>query len=94
MKKDKGFEDDGRQVADMSDTYRSGYGSFSSLRKGNEKSKKEISDKKAQQYQDPLTKRESRKLMFNALLAGLLIGTVFIVGALIFILFTLNIWLK
>jgi len=94
MKKDKKFKDDGRQIADMSGTYNTGPDNFMGLRKKRSIRKKASPDDKKEIYQDPLTKRETKKLMFNAMLAGLAIGMVFIVGALIFILFALNVWLK
>ena len=95
MKKDNGFQDDGRSVADMSGTYDIGLSGFTSLKRFRKKRKeKESGETETKIHEDPLTKWETRKLAVNAMLAGLLVGVVFVVGALLFILFALNVWLK
>ena len=94
MKKAKDFEDDGRQVADMSGTYDSGMSGFISFKRFKKLKKEQKKEGPKLPEPEPLTKRETKKLMFNAMLAGLLVGVVFIAGALLFILFALNIWLK
>ena len=81
MRNNKSFEDDGRQVADMSGTYDIGLSGFSSLKRLKKKKKesKKDGDEQPKIQEDTLTKWETRKLAINALLAGLMVGVVFIV---------------
>lgn len=93
MKNKKFSEDDNRQIADMSGTYAINYFGFLGIRKRllNKKNKtSETSGTKVNQ--PPLTKRETRKLMINALLGGLAIGSVFVILVGLFILFCVFIW--
>lgn len=96
MKVKKYDDDDGRQIVDMSSTYDFTYttGMFG-IRKRSKKTRKvtETTERVAVN-QPPLTKRETRKLMVNALLGGLAIGFVFVIVALIFILFCVFVWFK
>lgn len=95
MKK-KDFEDDGRQIANMSGIDRSYY----SMRMGRRKSKAKASatndDVNPHSYkpEPQLTKRETRQVVANAILATLLLGAVFIGGAALFILFCTEIWFR
>ena len=45
-------------------------------------------------YEEPLDKKETRTIIGSALLAGLMIGGIFLLGAFLFILFCNFIWLK
>lgn len=94
--KDKKFDDDdGRQVADMSSTHDFSYttGLFG-IRKRTRKKRVVAEKSEPTVNQPPLTKRETRKLMVNALLGGLAIGFVFVIVALIFLLFCVFVWFK
>lgn len=92
--KNRDFEDDGRQIADMSSTQRSWYGLRMNRRKPKGKAVPE-SNSKPDYYQEPeLTKKESRQLVANAILAALAIGVVFIGAAFLFLLFMTRVWLK
>ena len=92
MKNSK-YEDDGRQIVDMSSTYQSEYG----MRMRRPKPKRKattLNDEKKQEFiQEPeLTKRETRQVVANAMFAALLIGAVFIGTAFLFVLFCVNVW--
>ena len=94
MKK-KDFEDDGRQIADMSGTYQSWYG----LRMGRDKPKKKTapkseSDSSQQKIEPEPTKKEIRQVAANAILAAMLLGAVFIGAAFLFLLFCTKVWFK
>lgn len=78
-KKKNEMEDDGRVIAPMNVEGMPWYTPY-----------KTTSEKEKQ----PLDKRESRQFMFSALLATLLIGSVFIVGMFLFILFSIHVWLR
>lgn len=54
----------------------------------------ERNDSQDRQPPQPLSRRETWNMIFIALGAALLIALVFIVGAFLFILFALHIWLK
>lgn len=41
-----------------------------------------------------MSKKEARVMAFSALMAGLTVGTIFIGGALVFILFCVFVWFK
>lgn len=95
MKSKKYDDDDGRQIADMSNTYEVNYLGFFGIRRTLSDKKKKVSETSETTVQvPPLTKRETRKIMFNALLGGLAIGSVFVVLAAIFILFCVFVWFK
>ena len=82
-------DDDGRVIANMNVD-----GMPWSMRDVMSRRKK--SDEKLQSSQDfsDLTKEETRELVKGAMKAGLLIGGVFLVGAFLFILFCLFIWVR
>lgn len=90
MKNKKISEDDNRQIADMSMTYGANFFGFLGFRKrlSNKKSKTSVIN----ENQTTLTKRETHKLMINALLGGLAIGSVFVILAGLFIVFCVFIW--
>lgn len=95
MNSKKYDDDDGRQIADMSNTYGVNYlGLFGIRRKLSYKKKKAVETSVTTVKEPPLTKRETRKIMFNALLGGLAIGSVFVILAAIFILFCVFVWFK
>lgn len=95
MKTKKYDDDDGRQIADMSNTYGIDYlGFFGIRRKVSDNKRKAAQTHETTVKVAPLTKRETRKIMFNALLGGLAIGSVFVVLAAIFLLFCVFVWLK
>lgn len=89
MKKDKEkFEDDGRQIADMSYTHNSWSSSMKRL-----KSKKTQTDQEEKEI-TPMSKKDTRKFIFYAVLTALGIGMVFAVGFFLFIQFCINVWFK
>ena len=92
MKKKKYDDDDGRQVADMSDLNVSVFG-FNSRRKATRRKGIEKPENTTADFQ-PLTKEETRWMMFRATGMSLLIALVFIAGAALFILFCILIWFK
>ena len=73
-------DDDGRVIANMNVDGMPWY--VDAARKKQDRSGAELD----------LTKEETRAVIWGAVKAGLLIGGVFILGALIFILFCLHIW--
>lgn len=87
MKKQEGFEDDGRIVADMSGLEHTGFSVFHSMRnkqKGVEKTGKasDMSD-------------EDRRIFIKAAIAStLVIAGVFLVACALFILFCQYVWLR
>ena len=96
MAKKQYDDDDGRLIADMSGVDSSLY-TYSTIRKVKKKKKAEEIDKK----NDPLhheelvlTKRETRSMMFHAMLSSLLIGLVFVVLAALFLLFAVFVWFR
>lgn len=95
MKSKKYEDDNGRQIADMSGTYGINYlGLFGIWKKISDQKKKTSETSEATAKEPPLTKRETRKLMFNALLGGLAIGSVFVIAAAIFVIFCVLVWFK
>lgn len=95
MNSKKYDDDDGRRIADMSNTYGINYLGFFGIRRRLSGKKKKIAETSEPTIKEPpLTKRETRKIMFNALLGGLAIGSVFVVLAAIFILFCVFVWFK
>jgi|AGTN01.1.fsa_nt_gi hypothetical protein len=92
MSKKKYDDDDGRQIADMGGTDRSLYDDPFS---GGFRQKQQRSPKDADPRLRPLPDRkETRRLIRYTLKISLLIGLVFIVGALIFIPFRQYVWLR
>ena len=95
MKK-KHNDDDGIQIADMSATYNNSYSGWTSIR--NRKIKKAqqqtVESGHGEIQEPPLTKKETRSLIINALGAGLLIASIFIIGAALFILFCIYVWFR
>lgn len=93
MKKKQYDDDDGRKIADMSDI------NINTLGFGYVPRRRRLSVSKPEnneniKYPDfvPLTKEETRFMMFKAMLAALGIAMVFIIGAALFILFCIYIW--
>lgn len=85
----KEFEDDGRTIADMSYTRQTPWHqSFWSLNK----KKRKNSRNNLSQEDMQMSKEESRKFMFSAILAGLVVALVFIGGFLLFVLFCIYVW--
>jgi hypothetical protein len=94
MSKKKYEDDDGRRIADMSTVEMPsdpllGGGSF----RRKEKQRPKETDPQAPSS-PPLDKKETRRIMWYALRAGLLIGLIFIGAALIFLLFCRYIWFR
>ena len=94
MSKRKYDDDDGRRVADMSAVEMPsdpllGGGSF------RKKAKNELKETDPQvPSPSPLDRKETRRIVFYALRAGLLIGLLFIGAAAIFILFCRYVWFR
>jgi hypothetical protein len=94
MKKRKYEDDDGRRIADMSTVETPndpllGGGSF--------RKKERLGQREADPQapgSPPLDKKETRRIVFYALRAGLLIGLIFIGAALIFLLFCRYVWFR
>ena len=82
MKKKSRFEDDGRVIADMS---------FEGTKIERAGRKKEISAKTSE---EPLDRKQTMSAVWGALLAGLLIGLVFVGVFLLFLLFATKIWFR
>ena len=97
MKKKQYEDDDGRQIADMSGV-RSNLMAFWFVPKHRRSRipKHMLREESKQEQVDlpPITKAESRAMMFQAMFASLLIALVFIAGAALFILFCIYIWFK
>ena len=100
-KKDKKYDDDdGRVIANMNVDgmpWNNGYDRwFGGIYK--KKYRRNIEEQQSQNVDDiealNVTKKETRVLMFNALVATLLIGLVFALAAFLFIIFCLNVWFK
>lgn len=92
MKKNKYDDDDGRKIADMSFTY-------DSKDRPKDKKKRNIENQgenldHVSAYTQPLTKQETRFMMFRAVGASLLIALVFITLAALFILFCIYVWFR
>ena len=81
MKNNKTFEDDNRVVADMNFEGAPWY-------------KKKNSVNVSSQNGGELSKKETFYVMRNAIVAGLAIALVFILGAFVFIMFSLEVWFK
>jgi hypothetical protein len=84
-------DDDGRTIADMS-----GVGTpLSPLSSGTDPRRaREEGQKKEDEEDLQLTHREKRAIAGGALLAALLVGGVFIVGCLLFLLFCVFVWFR
>ncbi|MBN2558330.1 MAG: hypothetical protein JXB33_06225 [Clostridia bacterium] len=95
MSKKKHDDDDGRQLADMSGVVPSSYGLFPERmrRKPAEKRKPEAGDE-APVSIEPMTKKETRSMLFQAMWASMLIALIFIALAALFILFSIHVWFK
>ena len=92
MKRKQYEDDDGRQIADMSGLNESWY-SYRIKKKPKKKMQSDDSEKTIENL-PPLSKEDSKSLVFRAVGAGLLVGFIFIIGALLFILFCLFVWFK
>lgn len=97
MKKKQYDDDDGRKIADMSDINVTTFGFGYNPGRRNERRKKpavhEASLNNSANAQ-PLTREETRFMMFRAMLSGMAIALVFIALAAIFILFCIYIWFR
>ncbi len=97
MKKKQYDDDDGRQIANMSDVQINTFG-FGYTPKRRRPSVKFNENKKPNQNEHanvaPLTKKETRFMMIQAMLAALGIAMIFIAGAALFILFCIYIWFR
>ena len=92
MKKKKYDDDDDRIIADMSFTY-----DLKDRQKNKKKRNIENQGENLEhvsEYRQPLTKQETRFMMFRALGASLLVALVFITLAAIFILFCIYVWFR
>ncbi len=98
-KKKDDFEDDGRVIADMNlegmpwnnpKPYRLGFGRKPG---GNMPGARQDEDNTNTQPEiPPLTKKETRRIAANAMLAGLGVAMVFVIAAALFILFCVHVW--
>ena len=98
-KRKEKFVDDGRVIANMNVDGMPWVNSSAAYRKPAEKNDEapQSDDEKRpspQELDQPLTKKETRGLILNSVLASLLIAGVFIAGAALFILFCCHVWLK
>ena len=84
MKNRDDFQDDGRIVADMSDLEGAGVFSFRKFRKNNIKT----------DTSSDFSQEDRRIYLKAAMLSTLLIASVFLIAAALFILFCQHIWLK
>lgn len=82
-KKEKAFEDDGRTVASMNVEGMPWYTDAKPLYQSKEREKTAL---------DELSGREAFKVAMNGMLAGLVVGLIFVGLALLFILFCVFIW--
>lgn len=89
-------DDDGRVVANMRFTERnSWYETYSALNKKRKPEKKQKDDQVIQRPNGELmSKKETRSMVYSALLAALTVGLVFGGVFFAFIWFAVNIWLK
>ena len=98
MKKKQYDDDDGRQIADMSGVNSNLMAFWFVPKHRRSRIPKHMLKEESKQEQvvdmPPLTKAESRAMMFQAMFASLLIALVFIAGAALFILFCIYIWFK
>ncbi len=82
MKKKKKFEDDGRVVAPMNvegmPWYQDGLGNPASQ----------------DSNRQPLSRKETIRVSFYSVLAGLSVALIFILGLLLFILFSIHVWFR
>ncbi len=97
MKKKQYDDDDGRQIANMSDVQINtfGFGYIPKRRRPGvtyQETKKPNKNEHANVA--PLTKKETRFMMLQAMLAALGIAMIFIAGAALFILFCIYIWFR
>lgn len=95
--KNKHYDDDGRKIADMSDinvtTFGFGYNPRQQRNTKKEPAVREASVDSSANPQ-PLTKEETRFMMFRAMLSGMAIALVFIALAAIFLLFCIYVWFR
>ena len=97
MKKKQYDDDDGRQIANMSDVHITPFGfGYMNRRKRLATSKHAAKAKSQPEYvqEVTLTKKETRFMMLRAMLAALGIAMVFIIGAALFILFCIYVWFR
>jgi len=92
MSKRRYEDDDGRQIADMSSVEMPN----DPLLGGSLQNKKKMSRESNPDAPEPppLDKKETRRIALHALLAGLIIGLIFIGAAFIFLLFCRYVWLR
>ena len=93
----KKFVDDNHTIVDMSLTKNtSWYNSFGEIAKRNREKRQEAKESEIRAIPVDYfhSKKEERKFIFSALLAGLSIALVFVGGFYLFILFCLNVWFK
>ena len=97
MKKKQYDDDDGRQIANMSDVQINTFG-FGYTPKRRRPGVPFQENKKQNQNEHvnvtPLTKKETRFMMFRAMFAALGIAMIFIAGAALFILFCIYVWFR
>lgn len=97
MKKKQYDDDDGRQIANMSDVQINSFGfGYTPKRRRFPKAVPDTKNQNQYEYANvaPLTKKETRFMMFRAMLAALGIAMIFIAGAALFILFCIYIWFR
>lgn len=89
---DNDFDDDGRTVFDMTFTKETTwYESFAVL---HDKKRKIQKRKSIHDANIKMTKKETKSVIFSAVLAGLGIGLIFIIVFYLFLLFCVNVWFQ
>ena len=86
-------DDDGRQIADMSGIEMPNDPMLGGLFRKKKKAPPKEEDPAAP-APAPLSKKDARRIALHALLAGLVIGLIFILAAFIFLLFCRYVWLR
>ena len=96
MARKKYNDDDGRQVADVSevDVTMFGFATTRLIRKKKKTEKEKAREDKLAKEVLTLTKRETRRLTFRAMWISLLIGLVFVVLAGLLLLFMQYVWFR
>jgi len=97
MKKKQYDDDDGRKIADMSDVNVTAFGfDYNPKRRRSNKKAPAVHETTVidRANAQPLTKEETRSMMFTAMLSGMGIALVFIVLAALFVLFCIYVWFR
>lgn len=87
------FEDDGRTIAEMDVAGMPWHDAAAPALFGRRRNHREVSDVQAREL-PPMSRRELWGIIANAVLAGLMIASIFIGAMVLFVLFCIYVWFR